>query len=147
MVATSVAVPPTFTAGALGVTVTDATGTSDTVIAACADFPSLDAAMVAVPTATPVTTPFASTVATAEDDVVHAIARPDRTPPAASRATALSCVVFPMTTLAVAGVTDTLLTGVGLPPPLSGAEGESPSPPQAAMAKAQAGRGGGIGQA
>ena len=42
-----------------------------------------------------------------------------------------------MTTLAVPGVTDTLLTGVGLPPPLSGAAGESLSPPQAAIAKAR----------
>jgi hypothetical protein len=46
-------------------------------------------------------------------------------------------VVFPITTLAVDGVIDTLLTGAGLPPPLSGAAGESPSPPQAAIAKAR----------
>jgi hypothetical protein len=115
--------------------VTDETGTSDTVIAACADFPSLVATMFVEPAATPVTSPFASTVATDADDVVHVIARPESTVPAASFADAKSCVVFPITTVAVAGVTDTDATGVGPPPPLFGADGASSSPLHAATTK------------
>src|SRR5512138_519740 len=93
--------------------------------------------MVAVPAATPVTRPLASTVAAAAEDVVHVTARPVSTLPAASFVTAESCVVFPMITVAAAGVIDTEATAGGLPPPLFGDDGASPSPLHAASAKAK----------
>jgi len=94
-----------------GLTVTVATGTFATVIAAVPLFPSLVAVIVAVPAATPVTRPLADTVAIARFELDHATARPASTFPAASFVVALSWVVPPTTALAVAGLTTTDATG------------------------------------
>src|SRR5205807_9474165 len=83
-VAVSCTVPPTYTFGAVGPTVTDATGTLETVTAAVALCPSLVAVIVAVPAASPVTKPLAVTVASTALLVVHVTVRPASTFPAAS---------------------------------------------------------------
>jgi len=64
--------------------VTEATGTLDTVTAAVPLCPSLVAVIVAAPTATPVTSPEADTVAIAVFELAQAITRPLSTLPAAS---------------------------------------------------------------
>src|SRR5256885_11061732 len=64
-----------------------------------------------VPTATPVTTPLADTVASAAFDLVQLITRPLSTFPAASLGVAVSCTVAPTNTFAVAGLTVTDATG------------------------------------
>src|SRR6266581_3376693 len=110
-VALSWVVPPTNTVAVAGLTVTDATGTLDTVTAAVPLFPSLVAVIVAAPAATPVTSPVADTVAIARFALAQLITRPVSTFPAASLVTALSCVVPPTKTLAVAGLTTTEATG------------------------------------
>src|SRR6266581_3401164 len=61
-VAVSCTVAPTYRFGAVGPTVTEATGTLDTVAAAVPLCPSLVAVIVPAPTATPVTSPAADTV-------------------------------------------------------------------------------------
>jgi hypothetical protein len=66
------------------------------------------------PTATPVTRPFASTVATALLLEDHVTKRPVSTLPFPSLVTAVSCCVPPTTTLVVAGVTVTVLTGASV---------------------------------
>jgi hypothetical protein len=95
-------------------TVTDATGTGVTVIADVPLFPSLVAVMVAVPSAPAVTSPLTSTVAIVTSLDVQATTRPVKTLLAASRVTAVSCVVEPTTTPAVLGVTATDATGTGV---------------------------------
>jgi len=97
-----------------GVTLTLATGTGVTVIAAVPAIPSDVALMLAVPTATVVTSPVALTVATVGALLLHMMVRPVRTAPAASRGLAVSCCVVPSTKLAVAGVTLTLATLAGV---------------------------------
>src|SRR5437899_2256885 len=109
--AVSCTVPPTYMLGAVGLTVTDATGTIATVTLAVPLCPSLVAVIVADPTATPVTSPAADTVAIAVFELVHATPRPVSTFPAASFGVALSCVVAPTKTFAVAGLTVTEVTG------------------------------------
>src|SRR5207244_149672 len=110
-VAVSCAVAPTNTVAVAGLTVTDATGTLDTVTAAVPLCPSLVAVIVTDPTATPVTRPLADTVASAAFELVHVTARPVSTFPTASLGVALSCVVAPTNTVAVAGLTVTDATG------------------------------------
>ena len=87
-----------------------------------------------VPAATPVTTPFASTVATLPADVVQVSARPESAAPFASFGVAERGFVRPMTTSAVAGVSSIELIAAG-----GGGGGglfvpgdEGLSPPQAA---------------
>jgi hypothetical protein len=70
--------------------------------------------IVAVPGATPVTTPPGDTVATAILSTLHATARPVSTPPEASFAVAVKVVVAPTTMFADGGVTTTLATGIAL---------------------------------
>ncbi|HWG35415.1 MAG TPA: hypothetical protein VN650_14695, partial [Gemmatimonadaceae bacterium] len=71
-----------------------------TVIVAEPLLPSTTLVMVAEPVDTPVTTPEeASTLATKAFDDCHETVRPVRTPPVASRATAVACVVAPTLTL------------------------------------------------
>jgi hypothetical protein len=62
--AVSCCVPPTLSVAVLGLTATVATGTSVTVRAALALFPSLAAVIVAEPGATAVSRPLALTLAT-----------------------------------------------------------------------------------
>ena len=107
----SCTVPPAYMLGAVGLTVTDATGTFATVTLAVPLCPSLVAVIIADPAATPVTSPAADTVAIAVFELVQLITRPLSTLPAASLVTALSCVVAPTTTVAVAGFTTTEATG------------------------------------
>src|SRR3989454_12439421 len=89
-----------------GLTVSDATGTFETVIVAIPLFPSLVAVIVAVPAATPVTSPAADTVATDVALVAHVTTRPDSGLPAESVGVAASCSVRPTARLAVAGLAD-----------------------------------------
>src|SRR5439155_1201366 len=110
-VAVSCTVWPTGTDAVLGLTVTDATGTVLTVIAAVPLCPSLVAVIVAAPAATPVTTPLALTVATAVLQLAQLIVRPDSELPLASFGAAASCIVWPTCTVAVAGLTVTDATG------------------------------------
>src|SRR5436309_2540846 len=110
-VVVSCTVAPTSTTAVAGLTVTDATGTIATVTLAVPLFPSLVAVIVADPAATPVTSPAADTVAIAVFELVQLITRPLSTLPAASLVTALSCVVAPTKTFAVAGLTVTEATG------------------------------------
>ena len=77
-------VPPTVMLDAARVTFTEATGIGITVIAAEPVRPSLEAVIDVDPSLTAVTTPLASTVATAMLVEVHVTLRPVRTLPAAS---------------------------------------------------------------
>lgn len=92
-VADSVDVVPIGTVTLPGATVTLAGVGAFTVTDADADLPSLVAVMVAVPGATPVTTPFADTVATDAAPLVHVTARPVSTLPLPSLSTAEKVVV------------------------------------------------------
>lgn len=92
-VAESVVELPMGTVADEGVTVTLAAVGAFTVTAADADFPSLVAVIVAVPGATPVTTPAADTVATDGAPLDHVMARPVRTFPFASFTVAVSVTV------------------------------------------------------
>src|SRR5438132_1327648 len=114
-VAVSCTVPPTYMLGAVGLTVTDATGTFATVTLAVPLCPSLVAVIVTAPAATPVTSPVADTLAIAAFELVHVITRPVNTFPAASFGVALSCCVAPIDNVADAGLiateaTETLVT-------------------------------------
>jgi hypothetical protein len=73
-----------------GAIVTEATGTTVTVIADVPFLPSLVAVIVADPAATPVTNPLADTVATPAALVLHVTVRPVNTPPAESLVVAVS---------------------------------------------------------
>ena len=112
--AVSAAVPPTSRLALVGVTVMDATGTFETVTVAVPLFPSLVAVMVAVPTATAVTTPVFDTVATAWALDAQVTTRPDTSVPFASRKVTERVLVPPIMMLAVAGLTTTEPTGVGV---------------------------------
>src|SRR6266704_1218843 len=99
---------------AAGLSVTDATGTLDTVTTAVALCPSLVAVIVADPSATPVTTPLADTVATALLLVVQVTTRPLSVLPLASLRVAVSCTVPPTYRFGAAGLTVTAATGTRL---------------------------------
>src|SRR4029077_20672621 len=107
-------VAPCCTLAGDGVTVTVATGTAFTVIADVPLLPSDVAVIVAVPTATAVTSPLPSTVATAVLLLPQVTTRPDNGLPFASLGVAVSCSVSPTTTLAGAGVTVTEATGASV---------------------------------
>src|SRR5947207_618883 len=109
--AESCCVAPTRMVADGGFTVTDATGTSVTVMAEVPFFPSLVAVMIALPADPPVTRPLELTVATEALLVDHVTTRPVRVAPAASFVTAVSCCVAPTTMLADAGPTITEATG------------------------------------
>src|SRR3989475_391259 len=111
-VAVNWTVPPTARPGVAGFTATEATGTATavTVTVAVPLFPSLVAVIIAPPTATPVTRPVADTVATPPLLVAHVTVRPLSGFPLASRSTAVSCAVPPMTTLGAPGLTLTAAT-------------------------------------
>src|SRR6266568_4718312 len=111
-VAVSCWVPPTTIVAAVGLTVSDATGIV-TVMAAVALLPSLVAVTFAVPAATAVTSPLASTVATPAASVDHVMTRPVRTLPSASWSVAVICCVAPTPTVAAVGLTLTDATGAG----------------------------------
>src|SRR5206468_1171691 len=97
-----------------GLTVTEATGTIVTVIAAVPFLPSLVAVIVAEPAATPVTRPVVLTLAIAVLLLAHVTTRPLKILPAASFVTAASCWVPPTLTLADAGLTVTEATGTSV---------------------------------
>jgi hypothetical protein len=82
----------------------------------------------AVPSATPVTVPFALTVATLVLDVLQDTVRPETAFPDASFGVAVACTVCPATTVDALSVTSTVATvgggGGGFVPP-------SPDPPHA----------------
>src|SRR5437016_6158019 len=94
-----------------GLTVTDATGTLVTVIAAVPLLLSLVAVIVADPAATPLTSPLPLTVATAVLPLAHVTTRPESELPPASLGVAVSCWVCPGCRLTVAGLTVTDATG------------------------------------
>ena len=81
---------PTVTVAAVGLTVTEATGTLVTVMADVPLFPSLVAVIVAEPAATPVTNPLALTVATAALLVAQVTTRPVRAVPLESSGVAVN---------------------------------------------------------
>jgi hypothetical protein len=91
--AVRVTVWPTEIVGLEGVTVTVATAGSVTVTVAVPVLPSLVAVIVAVPPATPVTTPDEETVAILVALELHVTVRPVSTFPAASFVVAESVVV------------------------------------------------------
>src|SRR5947208_7463450 len=92
-VAVSCTVLPTATPAVAGVTVTDATGTGVTVLAAVPFWPSLVAVIVAEPAALPVTSPVPVTAATDGLLLGHVPEPPVRTLPFASLRVAVSCTV------------------------------------------------------
>src|SRR6266568_4172085 len=101
-VAVSCTAWPTCTDAVAGLTVTDATGTFTTVIAAA-------------PTAAPVACPVPFTVATAGLLLDQVTVRPPSGLPNASRVIAAYCAVCPTPIVAVGGVTVTAATGSGHP--------------------------------
>ena len=70
--------------------------------------------MLALPTATAVTTPDALTVATAVFELLHAITRPSNTAFDASRVVAVACVVAPIAMEDAANDTLTVATGIAV---------------------------------
>src|SRR6266550_4154347 len=110
-VAVSWSVLPAGTLPEAGLTVTEATGTCTTVMAAVPLCPSLMAVIVAEPATLPVTSPLELTVATVVLLLDHAIVRPDSGLPAASFGVAVSWSALPAGTLAEAGLTVTDATG------------------------------------
>jgi len=110
-VAVSCTVCPTVTLAVAGLTITDATGTLVTVMAAVLVALSHAAVMMAVPAASAVTSPVPFTVATPGLLLVHVTTRPVNTFPFASFGVAPSCTVCPTMILAVAGLTVTEATG------------------------------------
>src|SRR6266568_3586265 len=112
-VAVSCCVAPAYIDAVAGLTLTEATGTGFTVMAALALLPSLVAVTFAVPAATAVTSPLASTVATPAASVDHVMTRPVRTLPSASWSVAVICCVAPTPTVAAVGLTLTDATGAG----------------------------------
>src|SRR6266536_4163024 len=97
-----------------GATVTDATGTTVTVIADVPFLPSLVAVIVADPAPTAVTSPLADTVATAGALLAQVTARPARGLPLASFGVAVIWTVCPSSIVAEAGLTDTDATGTNV---------------------------------
>jgi len=84
---------------------------TDTVIAAVPFLLSLVAVTVALPAATPVTSPLPLTLATAGALLAHVTTRPDSALPLPSFGVAVSWTVCPTMMLAVAGLTVTDATG------------------------------------
>src|SRR6266516_6798538 len=111
-VAVSCCVAPAYIDAVAGLTLTEATGTGFTVMAAPALFPSLVAVMFAEPTATPGTSPFAFTVATLGASLDQVIVRPESGLPLASSGVAVSCWVPPTTIVAAVGLTVSDATGI-----------------------------------
>src|SRR5256712_4523961 len=114
-VVVSCTAPPTYTFAAAGLTTTEATGTVDTVTAAVPLWPSLVAVIVVDPTARPVTSPLADTVATAPLLVVQVTVRPLSGLPLASLGVAVSCTAPPTYTFGAVGLTATEATGGVVP--------------------------------
>jgi hypothetical protein len=110
-VAVSWTVCPVVRFADAGLTLTDATGTVETVIAEVPLFPSLVAVIVVEPEATPVTRPAPLTVATAVLLLAQVTTRPVSVLPAASFVAAESCCVAPAVMLADVGLTVTEATG------------------------------------
>jgi len=110
-VAVAWSVPRTTTLGDARLTVTDATGTSVTVMVAEPLLPSLVAVIVAVPAATPVTRPLVFTEAIEELLLDQLTVRPVRMVPLASFSIAVAWSVPPITTLGDARLTVTDDTG------------------------------------
>src|SRR2546425_57007 len=110
-VAVSCTACPTWTLGAGGPTVTDATGRCTTVMAALPLCPSLVAGIVAEPDTTPLTSPLPLTLATAGLLDAHVTERPVSGLPLPSFGVAVSCSVAPSFTFAVGGLTVTDATG------------------------------------
>jgi hypothetical protein len=112
-------VPPTVRLGAVGDTVTVATGIGAggggalTVSAAEPVCPSLVAMMLVEPALTAVTTPLELTEATPAFELDHETARPVRSFPFASRRVAVALAVCPMTSEDGLSVTNTSATGTG----------------------------------
>jgi hypothetical protein len=107
---------PTWRLAVAGDTDTDATGTGAgalTAIAAEPVCPSLDAVIDTLPAAAAVTSPEPETVAIPVFPEVQLITRPVSTLLLASRVTADSCADAPTCRLALAGDTDTDVTGIG----------------------------------
>jgi len=100
VVAVNCTVCPTCMLAEAGLTTTEATGTEVTVIAAVPLFPSLVAVIVADPAATPLTSPFAETVATAGALLVHVTTRSLSGLSFASSGVAVTCTVLPTDTVA-----------------------------------------------
>jgi len=103
---------PTRTRAVGGLITTEATGTFATVTVAEAFFPSLVAAIVVVPAATPVARPFGDTVATDGFKLDQVTPRPASTVPVESFAVAVSCTVPPTRMFAALGATTTETTGM-----------------------------------
>src|SRR5256885_9233554 len=118
---------------AVGLTVTEATGTLVTVMADVPLCPSLVAVIVADPAATPLTYPVPETAATAPLLVAQVTTRPLRAVPFASFGVAVNGAVVPTVTAAAAGLTVTEATGT-----LVTVRAEAPpcpSPPPATVAE------------
>ena len=113
-VAASCAVWPTITLADAGLTDTDATGTTVTVIATALLCPSHATVTVATPAATPVTSPLPFTVATPRLVEAHVTTRPLNGLPPTSCGVAVSCTVCPTATLAAAGLTRIDVTGASV---------------------------------
>jgi hypothetical protein len=113
-VAVSRTVWPTPRVADAGLTVTEATGTLETVTLAVPLCPSLVAVIVAEPAPAAVTRPAPLTVATAALLLAHVTVRPVSTLLAESSVVACNCVVPPTMTVAVAGATATVATGAGV---------------------------------
>jgi hypothetical protein len=140
-------VSPTRTAAVAGVMPTLATPAGAggcTVSVVLADLPSAEAVMVAVPAATPVTTPLASTRAIVSADELQVTVRPLSALPAASLAAAASVIERPMATVPPAPVviatsaTGVVFTGGGLVPGPGPTMGESEPPHAVSMTTAVA---------
>src|SRR5437870_9878924 len=112
-VAVSCTVLPSFTQADAGLTVTEATGTLETVTLAVPLCPSLVAVIVADPATVPATSPLPLTLATEVLLLAHVTVRPDSGFPVASLGVATSCTVRPTWIAAVAGLTPTVATGTG----------------------------------
>lgn len=112
-VAVRVVLSPTVRVDAPGDTRTLAAGGGCTTTVAVPAWPSLVAVMVAEPGATPVTRPFASTLATLGMLLDHVIARPVSGLCCASKTVAESCAVPGNTIVSSGGDTDTDATGGG----------------------------------
>ena len=98
----------------LGVMTTLATATLDTVMVAEALMVSLENVIVAVLSATPLTSPSGATVATLGSLVVHNASRPNNSTPTASKVRPVSCTVPLGDIVAVVGATVTEVTGSAL---------------------------------
>jgi hypothetical protein len=110
VVAVACVVCPTVIDVEASETVTIATGTGTTVIEEVPVFPSLVAVIVALPSATAVTKSLVETLAIAGASDDHVTVRPFKTLLSASRVSAASWRLAPMTTFADGGLTITAAT-------------------------------------